>query len=157
MAKVKKGKGKISLEVLTPEKIVLQDDEIDIVVVRDLEGEQEEGELTRERYIGILSDHAQMLVRLPVAPLRYEKHGEVYWVVVAGGFLEVKNNKVTVLSFGAERVAEEAEVDLAVIAKERVQNWLEGQVGRVGFDEKAAEADLKKSAIELYRSSSHSE
>ena len=157
MAKLKKGKGKISLEVLTPEKVVLQDDEIDIVVVRDLAGEQEEGELTKEKYIGILSDHAPMLVRLPIAPLRYEKHGEVHWVVVAGGFLEVKNNKIIVLSFGAEKVTKEAEVDLAIMAKKRVQSWLEGQVGRVGFDEKAAEADLKKSVIELYRASSHSE
>ncbi|MGA1844488.1 MAG: F0F1 ATP synthase subunit epsilon [bacterium] len=157
MAKLRKGKGKISLEVLTPEKCVLKDDEIDIVVVRDLEGEQEEGELTKERYIGILADHAPMLVRLPIAPLRYEKDGEAHWIVVAGGFLEVKNNRVTVLSFGAERVTKEAEVDLAVIARERVQSWLEGQVGRVGFDEKAAEADLRKSAIELYRASSHSE
>lgn len=157
MAKKKDRKGKISLEVITPEKVVLEDNEIDIVVLRDLEGEQEEGELTKERSIGILADHAPMLVRLPVAPIRYEKGGEVHWVVVAGGFLEVKNNKVTVLSFGAEIVGKEAEVDLAIIAKERVQNWLEGQVGKVGFDEKAAEADLKISAIELYKASSHSE
>ena len=156
MAKEKK-KGRISLEVFTPEKVVLQDDEVDIVVVRDLEGEQEEGELSKEKYIGILANHAPMLVRLPIAPVRYEKGGEVYWVVVAGGFLEVSNNKVTILSFGAEKVTQEPDMDLAITAKKRVESWLEGQVGGVGFDEKAAEADLKKSAIELYRASSHSE
>ncbi|MBN2372333.1 F0F1 ATP synthase subunit epsilon [bacterium] len=156
MAKDKK-KGRISLEVLTPEKVVLQDNEIDIVVVRDLAGEQEEGELTKEKYIGILANHAPMLVRLPIAPIRYEKADDVYWVVVAGGFLEVAYNKVTILSFGAEKVIQEPDIDLAITAKKRVESWLEGQVGGVGFDEKAAEADLKKSVIELYRASSHSE
>ena len=106
------------------------------------------------REIGILSDHAPMLIRLPLSPIRYTKGEEIHWIVVAGGFLEVKDNKVTILSFGAEKVAEEADADLAIAAKKRVESWLlEGQVGKVGFDEKAAEADIKKSAIELYKAS----
>jgi len=110
------------------------------------------------REIGILSDHAPMLVRLPVSPIRYRKGEELHWIVVAGGFLEVKDNKVTILSFGAEKVSEEADANLAIAAKKRVESWLlEGQVGKVGFDEKAAEADIKKSAIELYKASSSSE
>ena len=110
------------------------------------------------REIGIMSGHAPMLVRLPISPVRYKKGKEIHWLVVAGGFLEVRNNKVTILSFGAEKVDEKPDADLAIEAKKRVESWLlEGQVGGVAFDEKAAEADIKISAIELYKSSSSAE
>jgi len=105
--------------------------------------------------VGIMNDHAPMLVNLPISPIRYKKGEELHWLIVAGGFLEVRNNKVTILSFGAEIVTEEPDEDLAIAARKRVESWLlEGQVGKVAFDEKAAEADIKKSAIELYRASS---
>jgi len=105
--------------------------------------------------VGIMNGHAPMLVHLPISPIRYKKGEELHWLVVAGGFLEVRNNKVTILSFGAEKVTEEPDADLAIEARKRVESWLlEGQVGKVAFDEKAAEADIKRSAIELYRASS---
>ncbi len=105
--------------------------------------------------VGIMNGHAPMLVNLPISPIRYKKGEELHWLIVAGGFLEVRNNKVTILSFGAEIVTEEPDEDLAIAAKKRVESWLlEGQVGKVAFDEKAAEADIKKSAIELYKASS---
>lgn len=105
--------------------------------------------------VGIMNGHAPMLVNLPISPIRYKKGEELHWLIVAGGFLEVRNNKVTILSFGAEIVTEEPDEDLAIAARKRVESWLlEGQVGKVAFDEKAAEADIKKSAIELYKASS---
>ena len=104
--------------------------------------------------VGIMNDHAPMLVHLPISPIRYKKGAELHWLIVAGGFLEVRNNKVTILSFGAEKVTEEPDEDIAIAARKRVESWLlEGQVGKVAFDEKAAEADIKKSAIELYKAS----
>lgn len=143
---------KLTLEIVTPEKIVLKDTNIDFIGIEFL-GKDNSG----KSEIGIMPQHAPMLVRLATAPLRYKKGKNVFYVVIAGGFLEVKDNIVTVLSAGAELVDKELDIDLAITAKKRVGKWLEGQVGKVGFDEKLAEADVKKSAIHLFKSSSHSE
>lgn len=138
----------LTLEIVTPEKIVLQENDIDFVGVEFLENEQ-----NGKKKIGIMKDHAPMLMRLSTAPIRYNKHGETFYAVVAGGFLEVKDNKITIISAGAELVEKEHDVEPAITARKRVELWLEKGVGKVGFDEKAAEADIKRSAIELYKAS----
>lgn len=143
----------LSLEIVTPEKIVLSDCNIDFVGIEFSRSDRFE-----QRALGIMKGHAPMLVRLSAAPVRYKKGNDIFYAVVAGGFLEVKNNKVTILSTGAEVVVREPDLDLAITAKKRVESWLEeGSVGKVGFDEKAAEADVKKSAVDLYKASSHSD
>ncbi|MFH0926778.1 MAG: F0F1 ATP synthase subunit epsilon, partial [bacterium] len=110
---------KLTLEIVTPEKIVLHDNDIDFVGVKYLEGDG-----LKQGEIGIMTRHAPMLVRLPIAPVRYRKKDNHYYVVVAGGFLEVSNNKVTILSAGAEVVIKEPpDMDLALIAKKRVESW----------------------------------
>ncbi|MFH1188300.1 MAG: ATP synthase F1 subunit epsilon [bacterium] len=140
--------GKLCLEIVTPEKIVLREKGIDFVGV-----EFPDSGATSQGAIGILEGHAPLLVRLSVAPIRYKKGNDTMYVVVAGGFLEVKNNIVTILSQGAEMVTQEPDIDIALTARKRVEKWLEGYVGKVEFDEQAAELDIKKSAIKLYRSS----
>lgn len=136
----------LNLEIVTPEKIVLQEKDVDFVGVEFLESEK-----TGKREIGIMKDHAPMLMRLSTAPIRYTKGGETFYVVVAGGFLEMKDNKITIISAGAELVEKEPNVEPAVTARKRVESWLEGGVGKVGFDEKSAEAEIKKSAIGLVK------
>lgn len=140
---------KLALEIVTPEKIVLQEDGIDFVGVEF----SKEDEIKKSE-LGIMKGHAPMLMRISTAPVKYKKGNDVFYAVVAGGFLEVKDDKITILSAGAELVIKEPNVDLAITAKKRVEGWLGGQVGKVGFDEKAAEADIKKAAIELYKNSS---
>ncbi|MFH0854349.1 MAG: F0F1 ATP synthase subunit epsilon [bacterium] len=137
----------LNLEIVTPEKIVLQEKDIDFVGVEYLESEKK-----GKNAIGIMKDHAPMLMRLSIEPIRYKKGSETFYVVVAGGFLEVKNNKITIISAGAELVEKEPNVEPAMTARKRVESWLESGVGKVKFDEKAAEADIKKSAINLYKS-----
>lgn len=139
-----------TFEIVTPEKVVLSANDVDFVGIEYLDENKKHNEL------GIMRDHAPMLMRLSTAPIRYKKRNEIFYAVVAGGFLEVKNNKVTILSPGAELVTKESNMDLAIMAKKRVESWLEGQVGKVGFDEKAAEADIKKSSVQLYKNSSNS-
>ncbi len=137
----------LTLEIVTPEKIVLQEKDIDFVGVEFLESEKK-----GKSEIGIMKGHAPMLMRLSIAPIRYEKNGNINYAVVAGGFLEVKDNKIIIISAGAELVSREPDMDLALTARKRVESWMEGGVGKVGFDEKAAELDIKKSAINLYKS-----
>lgn len=143
----------LSLEIVTPEKIVLKEEDVDSVFVEFLESEKK-----GQSEIGILKDHAPMLMRLSLAPIRYKKDNKTFYAVVAGGFLEAKDNKITIISSGAELVAEEPDMDLALAAKKRVESWMEGgQIGKVDFDEEAAELDIKISSINLYKASSHSE
>ncbi|MFH1564523.1 MAG: F0F1 ATP synthase subunit epsilon [bacterium] len=139
----------LTLEIITPEKIVLQEEGIDFVNVEFLESEKK-----GRSEIGIMKGHAPMLMQLSVAPIRYEKNGNANYVVVAGGFLEIKDNKITVISAGAELVQKEPDVEPAITARKRVESWMEGGVGKVEFDEKKAEADITRSSINLYKASS---
>lgn len=137
---------KIFLEIITPERTILQEEGIDMVVIQ--RAEQEEGEHTE---VGILPHHAPMLVRLPVTPVRYKKEGKTYYLVVAAGFLEVKDNRVIILSPAAERV-EVVDMAVAQVARERAEKWLSEMAGKAEFDARAAEVELKRAMVDLYRS-----
>lgn len=135
----------MTFQVVTPEKVVLQEKDVDIVIIKSQDKvDQDGGE------VGIMKDHAPMLVRIPTSSVRYMKGEEVSYLAVAGGFVEVRDSCVTILSTGAERVSSKEEVDVAVQARLRAEAWLErGEVGKVGFKEKLAEAEVKKEAVHL--------
>ena len=77
---------KLILNIVTPEKQLVAD-EVDQVNVPGTEGDQ-----------GILYDHAPLLTNLRSGQLSYEKDGETVAIVVSGGYLEVTDNRVTVLA-----------------------------------------------------------
>ena len=101
----------LTLDILTPERSACCV-EAEIVIARAMDGE-----------IGILANHAPLVVALDIAPLRYCKDGVEHAVAVCGGFLEVKDNRVTVLTSSAET---ETEIDFrrAEAAKERAEQRL---------------------------------
>lgn len=80
----------IRLEVVTPERMVLEDD-ADIVVVRGAEGD-----------LGVLHGHEPLITPLEIGELMYRKSGEEVVLAVLGGFLEVRPDKVVVLADAAE-------------------------------------------------------
>ncbi|MEW5802241.1 MAG: F0F1 ATP synthase subunit epsilon [bacterium] len=142
---------KMSFQVISPEKVLIDEKDVDIVVFRYASPEVGGGEL------GVMRHHAPMLVRLPAAtPVRYIKDNQTYYLAVAGGFVEVRNNRVTILSTGAERVSDKQELDTAIKARLRAEAWLEEgeKIGKVGFDEKMAEAEVKKEVIHMYKDQS---
>jgi F-type H+-transporting ATPase subunit epsilon len=55
-----------------------------------------------EGRLGILPHHAPLLSLLDVGELRIREHGEEESIFVAGGFLEVNRNVVTILADDAE-------------------------------------------------------
>lgn len=136
---------KILLQVVTPEKIVIEEKDVDIVVFRTEGTEDPGGE------IGVLRNHAPMLARIPTSAIRYKKGEKQFYLAVAGGFVEVRDNRVTVLSTGAEKVERVKELSLALEARARTEAWLQGKIGKVEFDEKMAEVELKRQAIRLYK------
>ena len=94
----------LKLEIVTPEKRVL-DAEVDAVTVPTATGEA-----------GILSSHAPLISALKPGILSYTAKGSTEKLAVTGGFVEVSNDKVSVLTDTAETAAE---IDIAAARSER--------------------------------------
>ena len=80
----------INLEIVTPEKKVI-DEAVDMVTVPTGRGE-----------IGILANHAPLISTLKPGILSYTLKGVTEKMVVSGGFIELSDNKVSVLADIAE-------------------------------------------------------
>lgn len=93
---------KYKLEIVTPEKKVFSG-EVTFSVFPGSEGE-----------LGILADHAPLLARLDSGEIRITRDGIISHLAIAGGFLEVRNNDVSVL---AETAETPAEIDKAAASK----------------------------------------
>jgi F-type H+-transporting ATPase subunit epsilon len=101
----------LNLEIVTPEKKVLSE-AVDAVTVPTASGE-----------VGILTNHAPLISSLKSGILSYSKGGAVEKMVVAGGFIEVSANSVSVLADTAE-TASEIDVEAARIERETVEKSL---------------------------------
>ena len=125
----------LTLEIVTAERVVFQDDNVDMVVAPTVDGQ-----------VGILPRHAPLLTVLQVGELRVCKGPDEQSIVVAGGFMEVLNNKVTILADAAER-SEEIDVASAEEARRRAENTLENK-GQ-GGDLAAAELAMRYNMVRL--------
>lgn len=94
----------LKLEIVTPERKVF-DDTVDSVTVPTATGEA-----------GILPNHAPLISALKPGVLSYSVKGQTEKMVVAGGFVEVNANTVSVLADSAETAAE---IDIAAARSER--------------------------------------
>jgi len=101
----------LNLEIVTPEKKVLSD-AVDSVTVPTTSGE-----------VGILTNHAPLISALKPGILAYTKGGATEKMVIAGGFLEVSANNVSVLADTAE-TAGEIDVEAARLERETVEKSL---------------------------------
>jgi F-type H+-transporting ATPase subunit epsilon len=77
-----------------------------------------------EGVLGILPRHAALLATLKAGEMRIKLGGTEEPLFVAGGFIEVSNNQVTVLADAAEH-AEEIDQARAEAARRRAQESLE--------------------------------
>ncbi len=84
---------KLLLEIVTPDRAVVRE-EVDEVQVPGAEG-----------YLGVLPGHAPLLAMLKVGELWYRIGQQKQQVPIAGGFVEVLPDRVTVLA----EVAQSAE------------------------------------------------
>jgi len=102
----------LHVEVVTAEREIYNG-EADMVVARGTEGT-----------LGILPEHAALLTTLAIGEMRIKLGGAEEPLFVAGGFLEVRDNVVTVLADTAEH-AEEIDEARAEEARRRAQERLE--------------------------------
>jgi len=124
----------IRLEIVTPEGAVLTDD-VDMVIAPASEG-----------YVGILPHHAPLLTTLGPGELRIKKGGVETSLAVFGGFMDVRPDRVVVLTEAAEH-AEEIDESRAEAARARARETL--RTGPVGADEARARASLERAVVRL--------
>lgn len=125
---------KLKFEIVTAERVVYSDD-VDIVVAPGIQGQ-----------MGILPSHAPLLTTLQPGELVVRKDSEETAIFVSGGFLEIMQNRVTVLADTAER-AEEIDMARAEEAKVRAEERVREHVPEM--DLARAEAALRRSLMRL--------
>ena len=125
----------LHLEVITPERKVYEDD-VDMVIAPGSEG-----------YLGILPHHAPLLTALGPGEFRVKKGGVEEVLAVFGGFMDVRADRVVVLTDAAEHV-EEIDAQRAQEARDRAQQAL-ASVGMDPAQEARARAALQRALVRL--------
>jgi len=118
------------LEIVTPERLVFSE-EVDSVVCPGVEGE-----------LGVLPHHSPLLTTLGVGELRIRRGGEEEFFAIAGGFLQVRPDKVVVMAETAD-MASEINLEAAEEARREAERAL-----AEGFEEPA---DLARARASLQR------
>lgn len=124
----------LKLEVVTPEKTVV-DEEVEMVLCPGSEGE-----------FGVFPHHVSLLSALKIGPIRYRAHGKDEMIFVSGGFVDVNNDKCSVLAETAEK-AENIDQARAQAARERAEQRLANKTESI--DETRAEAALQRAIMRL--------
>ena len=124
----------IKLEVVSPDKMVYSED-ISMLIVRSTDGD-----------LGIMPKHAPLVAGLVPQAMRIKKEGTEELIAVAGGFVEVQPEKITVLASAAET---KDDIDAARAQKsyERAQKRISSKAADV--DMARAEASLKRAMARL--------
>jgi F-type H+-transporting ATPase subunit epsilon len=121
----------LSVHIVTAEREVFTEDGVDEVVVPGIDGE-----------LTVLPEHAPLLTMINPGVMRIVKSGEDVDMAITGGFLEVRQDRVTILADAAER-AEEIDTVRAEEARRQAERALE---------ERDADVDLAAAAATLQRS-----
>jgi F-type H+-transporting ATPase subunit epsilon len=116
---------KLDVHIVTAEREVFVEDEVDEVVVPGIEGE-----------LTVLPEHAPLLTMVKPGVILLRKGSEDIDMAVTGGFIEVRQDRVTILADAAEHAVRAEE------ARRRAQRLLE---------EREAEVDLAAAAAALQR------
>lgn len=126
------------LEVVTPDRVVLRDDEVISLVVPGAEG-----------YLGIMAGHAPLLGELKVGEIvvKHEDSGE-HHLSTSGGFIKVGGNRAMLLVDSAE-MAYEIDIDRAREAKRRAEEAL-ARAGREKIDVERAHLALQRAMNRLH-------
>lgn len=102
-----------NLRIVTPFKLFC-DENVEGIIVTTTEGE-----------MMVLPKHINYAAILKVSKAKIKKNGTFREVTLAGGLLEVSDNKVAIITHAAEYV-EDIDLERAQRAKEKVENKLLG-------------------------------
>ena len=126
---------KIQLEVVTPERRVLADP-VDMVTVPGLGGE-----------LGILPGHTPLISQLQTGVLTYVTDGKSSQLHVSGGFVEVRDDHVSVLAEVAER-PEEIDAARARLSRDQLEKQINAWSG-TEEDLAIAKTEFERSVVRM--------
>lgn len=129
----------LTLEIVTAERVVRTEAGIDVVIAPGSEGQ-----------LAILPRHAPLMTMLNFGELVYRRGSETHEFAIAGGFMEVRGDRVIVLADQAES-ADEIDVDRAEAARRRAEMRLveAREQGVREVDLARAQASLQRSLLRL--------
>ena len=125
---------KLLLEIVTPDRSLVRE-EVDEVQIPGAEG-----------YFGVLPGHTPLLATLKIGELWYRAGQETHYLAIAGGFVEVLPDRVTVLAQIAER-AQDVDPARADAARKRAEERLAQAPHDINFER--ARLALMKSLVRL--------
>ena len=125
----------LKLEIVTPERLAYSDT-VDAVVLPGSEGE-----------LGVLPHHAPLISTLGVGELRIRKGGEEELFAIAGGFLQVRPDKVVVMAEMAD-MASDIDLERALEARREAERALETGYHE-GADLSMARAALQQALLRI--------
>lgn len=129
---------KLTVQVVTAERNVLNETDVDMVVAPASEGQ-----------VGILPRHAPLLTTILAGALRIKKEGQETDLAVSGGFMQVNQDRVLILADAAER-ADEIDEERAEAARKRAEAALtEAARGGAPPQVEAARLALRRSLTRL--------
>lgn len=125
------------LDVITPTKKIFSD-EVDEVIVNTATGQ-----------IAILPHHVDLLTKIVPGEMIIKHKNQEQYLAVTGGFLELSNNRMTILADYAVR-SEDIEVEKVIEAQKRAEVLLKKkEEGISERDMAVAENDIRRSVLEL--------
>jgi F-type H+-transporting ATPase subunit epsilon len=124
----------IRLDIVTAERAVYSE-EVDAVIAPGIEGQ-----------LGILPHHAPLMTTLEPGELLVRRGGEEISLVISGGFLEVRPDRVIILADAAER-SDEIDLSRAEEAKRRAEERL--ALPPVEVDAARAQAALQRALARI--------
>jgi F-type H+-transporting ATPase subunit epsilon len=133
----------LQLEVVTPERRLLSE-QVNSVTVPGRGGE-----------LGILPGHAALISELQTGVLSYTEDGTTFQLHVSGGFVEVNDDRVSVLAEVAER-PEEIDAALARASRDQLEKQMSSWSGSEEDFEKAR-TEFERSTVRLQLATSSSQ
>lgn len=124
----------LHLKIVSPSKLVY-DDEVEMVVLNGIEGE-----------FGVLKGHENFSTSLSYGVIRIEKEGKKEFVGTIGGFAEISEKGVTILTDDAH-LPHEVDEQRALDAKKRAEDRLSRSNSEV--DAQRAELALRRALVRL--------
>lgn len=125
---------KLQVEIITPEKIAYQKEADEIIVP------------TTTGQIAILPNHVALVAQVAQGELVIKENNKDFYFGITGGFLEVSNNKVSIL---ADYAVESDSINetKAKEAKERAEKLMKEKLSQ--HDMAQLDIQLRRSILEL--------
>lgn len=125
------------LQIITPEKIIF-DEEIDELVVPTVKGE-----------IAILPHHVNLLTQIAPGEMTIKQKQKSLHMAVAGGFLQIADDAVSILADFAVR-SEEIEAKKALEAQQRAEEKIKNQKEHMSErDFELVQAEMRRAILQL--------